>query len=206
VGIAATLGFQGEVALYQGDSGRAFRLGEESLRLRQELGNPREIAWSLELVGRAALAQGELAAARSLFEQMLAVGQSEFFDRSRALCCLGTAALEQGDRERARAYYGECLALRAEPRPRLGLAGSLEGLARIAQADGRPGRAARWFGAAQALRDGLCDPRTPHEQAAYEGSVRALRSELGEAAYQAAWTEGQQASVTQSVEDALGAV
>jgi predicted ATPase len=206
LGIAATLGLLGELALYRGDSEHARRLGEESLRMRREVGNPRDIAWTLVLLGRAALAQGDLEAARSFLTELMAIAQAledaESFTCWR--CHLGALAWQQGDRETARSRFTECLAARPELREGRGLAESLEGLAAIAQAEGRTGRAARLFGAAQAVRDVLHTPRPPHEQTAYETAVRAAQASVGWTAWQAAWTAGRQMPTVQAIEYALG--
>jgi hypothetical protein len=50
--------------------------------------------------------------------------------------------------------------------------------------------AARWFGAAHALRTAIGVPLPPVEGEPYERSVEALRSVLGHALFATAWEEG----------------
>jgi hypothetical protein len=106
-------------------------------------------------------------------------------------------------RERQRLTESYLEALGPELRQRRGIAESLEGLAGIAGAEGQPRRAARLFGAAQAVRDVLCAPRAPHEQAAVERAIQAARATLGESGWREAWTEGQQMPLAEALDDAL---
>jgi hypothetical protein len=53
-----------------------------------------------------------------------------------------------------------------------------------------PLRAVQLWGAVDVLRRAIEIPRPPREQAEYEQAVVALRSTLGDAAFDAAWAEG----------------
>ena len=64
-------------------------------------------------------------------------------------------------------------------------------------------RAARLCGAAAALRVAIGAPLHPTERADYERTVAALRVALGDAAYEAAWAQGQALTLEQAIALAL---
>ena len=63
----------------------------------------------------------------------------------------GNATLRQGDLASAAAYFAEGLRISEELDSQRGIAESLDGLAAVALAQGQPTRAARLFGASEAL-------------------------------------------------------
>ncbi len=66
----------------------------------------------------------------------------------------------------------------------------LEGLADVAEAQGKLIWAARLWGVAEALREAIGAPLPPVWRADYKRSVAAARTYLGEQAFAAAWAEG----------------
>jgi DNA-binding CsgD family transcriptional regulator len=81
------------------------------------------------------------------------------------------------------------------------LASVLEGLAAVMAAQGELAWAARLWGAAAAWRDSRGTPLPPIYRADYERAVTAARTQLGEKAFAAAWSEGR----TMTPEQALAA-
>jgi hypothetical protein len=79
----------------------------------------------------------------------------------------------------------------------------LEGLAAVVAVQGELPWAARLWGTAEALRDGMGTPIPPAYRADYERSVAGARSQLGEQAFAAAWEEGRAMTVEQVVNEAL---
>jgi len=75
----------------------------------------------------------------------------------------------------------------------------------VAAAQGRPGRAARLFGAAEALLQDVGAPMSPSNVADYERSVAAARAELDQATFEAAWAEGRMMPLEAAIELALEA-
>ena len=69
---------------------------------------------------------------------------------------------------------------------RPGIATCLEGLATVAAGPGRPERAARLLGAAEALRRAIGSPMPLVERPASEAAARTARTALGEAGFAAA--------------------
>ncbi|MBA2534361.1 MAG: response regulator transcription factor [Rubrobacter sp.] len=137
--------------------------------------------------------------AEALFRERGYKGHLEF-----VLDNLGWAALLGGDHERARTSFEESLTLCMELGDRLVAAASLEGMACMSGAKGASERAARLFGAAEALREALGDHQhTPEEEALSEPYLAMARSRLDEAAWQAAWAEGRAMPMEQAIEYAL---
>jgi len=67
----------------------------------------------------------------------------------------------------------------------------LEGLAEVVAVQGELPWAARLWGTAEALRDGMGMPIPPAYRADYERSVATVRTQLGEQAFTVTWAEGQ---------------
>jgi hypothetical protein len=79
----------------------------------------------------------------------------------------------------------------------------LEGLAALAVALAQPERAARLFGAAEALREAMGTPLPPAERGAHDRSVAAVRATMGDAAFAVAWAAGRVMSLEEAVALAL---
>jgi DNA-binding CsgD family transcriptional regulator len=80
---------------------------------------------------------------------------------------------------------------------------SLEGFAGLAGAKAQGGRAARLWGAAEALRKTIGDPLSIEGRLYFERSMVAARAQLGEAAWEAAFAEGRAMDLEEAVEYAL---
>src|SRR5206468_1897601 len=93
----------------------------------------------------------------------------------------------------------ESLALDLELGHRWGIAGSLEAFASLAAQEGRLERAARLFGASEALRDALGSVLPVGSRIQHQRHVALTREGLGEPAFAAAWTAGR----AMTLEDAL---
>jgi DNA-binding NarL/FixJ family response regulator len=116
---------------------------------------------------------------------------------------LGWAALLQGDPKRARSYYRESLMLCKELGDKIVASESLEGLACIAGAEGEALRAARLFGAAEALREAVASQHTPEEDALRQPYLATARMLLGRVSWEEAWVDGRAMSMEQAIEYAL---
>ena len=125
---------------------------------------------------------------------------------SQALLLLSEAALELGDPDPARAHLAEALALARGEGDRMTVPDSLEGLARVAGAQGgAPGavRAARLYGATAALREALGAPLLPLQRARHERHVSVVREQLDPAAFDAAWVAWRTLSLEDAIAEAL---
>ena len=195
--VATSLFNLGHAVLHQGDKQRLQALCEEAETLRREKFNDRwALAELLVLLGMAALYGGDHEQAVALLEESMTMFQ-DLGDKQRVTLCvthLWMAELEAGDRTRARALLEENLRLlqRLGIKPRI--YNDLLGSALMAALDGRPARAVRLWASAEALREaiGLAIVLWDHAPTDYEGQMHAMRSQLGEEAFVAAWEEGKE--------------
>jgi len=116
-------------------------------------------------------------------------------------------ALLQDDCARAKTSYQESLTLCKELGDERIASVSLEGLACVASSRGKAQRAARLFGAAEALRESLREAVTfqhdPEEDAWRTPSLADARSRLDETSWEVAWAEGRAMSMEQAIDYAL---
>jgi non-specific serine/threonine protein kinase len=195
----------GYVALQRGDLVEAQTWVAQSLALCQEAHDPEGIAWSLYDAGHLALRQGELTEAEGLLAESLALFRAQGLPLGviRALSSLGHVARAQGQLARAATCYRESIAhapiLRFGPET----ASTLEGLAGVIGTLGRVADAAQLFGAVAALRETISLPRLPVDRPTYERDVAAMRAQLDEATFAAAWAAGQAMPLEQASDAAL---
>jgi hypothetical protein len=116
---------------------------------------------------------------------------------------LGAAATARGEHAAAQELLQESLALQRELGDKEGLAECLERLAGVASVRAQPTRAARLFGAVEALRDALGAPWAPSLREVYTRSLAAARADLGEDVFVAALADGRAMTVDQAVEYGL---
>jgi predicted ATPase/DNA-binding XRE family transcriptional regulator len=190
--IAGSLNNLAAVTRHLGEPDEARRLQEESLALMRELGNKRGIATALTNLGGAAWGQGDYATARLLFEESLALGRELGHKSGVAdgLCNLGEVLTSQGEYAGAYPLHAESLKIRQELGDRWGYAFSLEGFARLAYRQGQAARASRLYGAAEALRQAISCPLSPADQEKQVLIAADLRARLGDADFEAAWSQG----------------
>ena len=119
------------------------------------------------------------------------------------LAYLGWAALLRGDSERARRVLTESLGLQKEVDEKPAASWSLGALACVAEAQGDAGRAARLFGAAQALREAMGLQQEPGVSKLQEPYLAGARSQMDETSWEAAVAEGQAMSFEDMIEYAL---
>jgi len=189
---AWALCFRGLIAHDLGALDDAHAILEEGFSLAREVGNKLMIAVALTQLSGVLHSQGEVALALSLVEEAISRCRAIHALRlTQALTCRGEIALTMRDYERASVLYQESLALWSRWGARRGIAGCLEGIAGLALARGKPADAARLYAAADALREAIGAPRPPRLRAPHEQAIGALRRELGQDAFAAAWSEGQ---------------
>ena len=112
-------------------------------------------------------------------------------------------ALLGGDLQQAKALYKESLTLCRELGAKAGAADSLEWLACVSGADGEALRAARLFGAAEALREALGIRMSPDERTLEEPYLLAASSQLNGRTWDELWEEGRAMSMEAAIEYAL---
>ena len=173
-------------------------------RLQQEVA----LALVDDVLGWVRLSQGDNDAAARLFTDGLAVARraQDWSPQLVLLYNLALATQAQGDLAGAAAHLQEGLALAAEAGDDTSAAYYLEVLAGIAGQQDNPRRAVRLFAAARSILDGRGSgwlpafvPRVPHDDAV----LAALRSQMGDAAFQEAQAWGRSAGSKRAVDYAL---
>jgi tetratricopeptide (TPR) repeat protein len=181
-GLAGPLMYLSEIHAQQKRFVEARTLAEEGLRLVRQTGDTWRISANLDGLGEVILAEGDYLKARGLFQESLALCR-EMNNRRRIayeLRNLGHVARFEQDFTSARAYYVESLTHYRDLDAKPGIANLLDAFARLATAQNRMERAARLFGAADALRVSINASVPPLERKDHEEGVVAARDALGE--------------------------
>jgi predicted ATPase/transcriptional regulator with XRE-family HTH domain len=205
--IAEVLNMLAEVAIVDEDQARAEALLAESRAIEQR-GNhdPNVIGWTLLTLGHAAQLRGAFDHAMQLHQESLACFLA-FGDQHHMLAWayhgLGETALGQGRLDEAERHLAQGLALSQTLGDQASSAWCLAGLGSAAALDEDPERAARLWGAAEALRRAIGCRTAPAARATYERALAVARAQLGEQAFAAAWTAGQAMTVEQAIAETL---
>jgi predicted ATPase/transcriptional regulator with XRE-family HTH domain len=187
----------------QADRGAA--LFEEALALYRRLDNLLGTAMCLVNLGNQTRHSGDLELARARIEEALAIARQleAPFHLAAALDGLGSVARAAGDVPAAAEHARGSLREFARVGERQGVAVSLRSLAWVAWAKGDAARAARLYGAAQAICPIEVAP-DKDERATHEPALAALRRQLGGEAFAAAHESGGLLSLEQATAEASG--
>ena len=207
-GVADALLMLGSTVGTLGDHERDKQLHEEAMVLCRELGYSSTLATSLFSMGYGLLMDGEYDRGEALIEESAELYRERGYKGGLqfAVDNMGWAALLQGDHQRARSSFRESLSLCKELGDQLVASESLNGLACIFAAEGEAGRAARLFGAGEALFEAVGGQHEPGEAAMREPYLRVARSQLDEATWEGAWAEGRAMSFDEAVSNAMAEV
>jgi predicted ATPase/class 3 adenylate cyclase len=203
--LAMVLHSLASMTLETGEQERMKALFEESEALYRESGDIQGLSGSLATQGWAALVEGDTGQARKLLVEGLELSREigdkgmEFWQQS----TLGLVALQEGDTGRARMLLVESLEVFLEMGSRVEVIDSLDDVGAVAVARGEPLRAARLWGAADALREVAGHTLSVAEARMNEPYMSAARSELGETAFRVAWEEGRAMTEEQAIALAL---
>ena len=197
----------GVLASAQGDREQSISFFNEALTLSRGTGNVRRTAASLGNLGITMLVHGDPEAATALLEESLELYR-EIGDSSSiaiGLMYSALAALTQDDHERVQALGEESLTLLQRAEDRQHIADCLEIMAGGFGAQGMAQKAARLWGAAEALREEIGVPLQPEDRKLLDPFLAAARSSLGEVAWQATLAEGRVMMPEQAIEYSLSA-
>ena len=188
----------------QGRLTEAQALHEEALRAYRALGDTLWAPFALNALGLVAYEQGDIDCAAARFEEALAEFQQgdNTYGAAFALTNLAKVARAQADYPRANELFVKGLALWADYGDRRGIAGCLRGLASVAALTGQLERSARLGGAAEVLHEAVGASGTRH-RGQDRHAIAAIRSELGDSAFEAAWAAGRALSLTEAVSEAI---
>jgi DNA-binding CsgD family transcriptional regulator len=144
------------------------------------------------LLGRIALEEGDLAAARSAFEQVSAIGAQldSPWILAAAHTLRGRLARAAGDPAGAEDLHHRALAIALRHRLRGLVAETLEIVASLAVVGESDAEATRLLGAAQAWRETAGQRRWPLDQPRYDADLAELRARLGGDPFEQAWRAG----------------
>ncbi len=184
-GVAVSLTRSAEVALLgQGNLAAAYVLAEEALGLFGELSYKGGMAEALFVLARVQARQGNYPAARSRYEAIL------------------TLAREGDDKRNIHIVYRVEHSRDVPVRPRedddqLNIPFYVEGLAEVVAAQGEGAWAARLWGAAEAMREGIHAPLPKVFCTEYEHAIAAARTQVGEKPFTTAWAQGRAMTLEQ---------
>src|SRR5215469_8031984 len=217
--VAMVLGNLGHLVALQGQYAEASRLLEDSQALLREVrdGGYARNQRLLELMvasevpnflGQVRLAQGDHESAARLFTEGLTAARV-LADRPSILVSLYDLALSRqalGDMTGAREHLTEGLSLAAEAGDQSSAAYYLEAIAAVASLEDNPQRAVRLLAAADSLLESSGSgwlhgyvPRAPHG----DDALAALRSRIGDAAFEQVWAHGRAIAGRGAVEYAM---
>jgi tetratricopeptide (TPR) repeat protein len=199
----------GTLALNSQDLETARSWLEEALDLYPEAGdNDQMISNVRNRLGTLLLIQGDHDRAATMLEEGLALAR-KLGDRlgiNDALYVLAQVAQARGDHALAARRFKEGVALSAEMGDRANLGYFLEGLAVVAGVRGEAKRSVCLFGAAEGLLEAVEAPVYDYfepNRSLYERIKAAMRTQLGDSAFEKTWDRGQAMTFENAVAYAL---
>jgi predicted ATPase/class 3 adenylate cyclase len=206
-GVAFALMCLGAQYAEKGDHERAAPFFEEALALSRRIGDQRNIASTLHNLAEVERQRGNYERAKALGMESMALAREmeDKWELARIVGWLGLLTVFRFDEhDLAEGFLKESLTLNREIGSWEYFAYSLEGFAGLAGAKAQGGRAARLWGAAEALRKSIGAPLSSEGRLYFERSMVAARSQLGEAAWEAAFAQGMAMAPEEAAEYALG--
>jgi hypothetical protein len=209
--VGYSLSWLSMVVLDLGDEATSLAVEAEGRRILREVGDRDALGVNLASSAENALARGDHAAARALFDEMLVIAREMGggWNEIAAQVWLGDLARAEGDLAAARARYAAALGVgRARGARQFGetVTRALRSLAGLSVAAGDPRRAVRVFGAEAAARgDGPIwrAPGTPLGGERWEEDLRLARAALDQATFAACWSAGRAMTLEEAIADAL---
>ncbi len=204
-GAALSLHWLGIAALYTRDYSGAYTLFEERLALSREEGDRWEVGIGLAFLGVVAIHRGDYPAARGFYEQAYALYQELGDQRNVAwsLDMLGLVDGYEGDFVTARVRHTEALAVFRKLGDIKAIAECLPGLARVAEADRQPRRAAKLLGAADSLLARIGIRVDPTKREVWDSTLNAVYMQLDAPTFEAVWAAGHALTLDEAVGYAL---
>ncbi len=204
-GSAFALNILGWIALELGQYTRAGSLLEESLVLWGAIGDPWGTTLALLNLGMRALYQNDTEQAGLLLEESLVLWRAigDAWGTTLALTYLGILAVYRSDANQATSLFEEGLLMARDVRDTTSIILCLEGLSAAAGLQGQRERATKLWGAAEEARAAMSSVMPPLDQERFELLIAAVRTQLDEATWAAAWEEGRAMSLDQAITYAL---
>lgn len=205
-GISRALLNLGNLAQVEARSGEAQDFYMKSLRIEQALGNRQRTANALNNLGLGAAEGRNFAQAHRFFEEALALWKDvgDHCGMACALSNLGGIARRQKHFEDSETALKQALPLAHEAGDRYGLVHIVIEFAFLAAARDQPERCVFLFAAAATLSETNGGPFVLTGDEEYIAATGDVRAVLGEAVYEALWSEGREASLEYVVAVCLG--
>jgi predicted ATPase/serine/threonine protein kinase len=199
--IVRALNVLGLVKQNMGDYAAAQALYEEGLAVERAAGNKQLIAVLVGNLGTVAHALEDYEAARKYYEEAYSIAKAEsiFHSLSNQASNLAETFCLREDYEAALPYALEALDVSEKLGDRILLAHALDKLGAVAVAAGEPEKAARLWGAARAIFDSKGFKIEITEQRFLDRYEASARSAIGDAAFAAAYREGQSMHLKKAV-------
>ena len=205
VNTAAALYSLGVAAMLETEFERSSALLEEARSLQRALGDTIGLARTIAILGLVAMVQWDEIRAQALYEEGLPLAReaNDGLATAYALCLGAGAALGREDHRRVKALCEEGLELSRQMDYKHALVLLLQQSAASAQAQEKPVRSARLWGAIEALRESFGATFSPVERHFYGPYIAAARAQLDEETWERAWAEGQAMTQEEAIEYAL---
>jgi predicted ATPase/class 3 adenylate cyclase len=206
-GVAFALMCLGAQHMEKGDHELAAPFLEEALELSRRIGDKPRIAGNLHNLAEVERQRGNYERAKTLGMESMALAREmeDKWQLARIVGWVGLLTVFSGDEhDLAEGFLKESLTLNREIGSLEYFAYSLEGFAGLAGAKAQGGRAARLWGAAEALRKTIGAPLSIEVRLYFERGMVAARAQLGEAAWEAALAQGMAMAPEEAAEYALG--
>lgn len=184
-------------------------VGEEALKAMlvrcRALGDEWMMAEVLNYLGDLARGHGDIQQATARYEESLALLRKQGLTGTvpSLLHNLGYMALQAGNTRRALRLFRESLILFRDLGDQRGIAECLAGLAGALAAMRLPDRAARLFGAGEALMEAAGASMWRANLADYERNRGVARGQMDDAAFAAAWETGRALTAEQAIAEAV---
>jgi predicted ATPase/DNA-binding SARP family transcriptional activator len=195
------LGVLGDLEMLNGNFEAAQKHLDEAIQLHQSLKRKGGMGFILNALSRVEIIKGNFENARSLLEEDIAI-QKDLGHRMKYLwdCShLGYISVHQGRITEARNIFFEMIQEFFKDKDEMGVGYSLEGMAGLCVAAGKPEEAAWMIGWADATREKIGDTRPPLEQADVDKILAACLLKIGEAPYSKAYDEGKKMTLDEAV-------
>ena len=191
--ICRSLGGLGRVKMEQGDLSQSKALAEESLAIARELNDKTQISFMLNSLGEIARQQEDYESAREFYEEALVLARQESLKALISVLTqnLASVACFQGDNNAALSFALESLKISEELGDKINIGIALGIFAALAAATGETEKAARLFGAMQAIYDAIGYKLIKADQIFFDRYTNQARVAMGDEAYEAAFREGQ---------------
>jgi predicted ATPase/DNA-binding CsgD family transcriptional regulator len=195
------LGIMAGAMFRVGEATIAQRFREQALANSRRFGSPLALALLLGGAGMGAFSQGNLKVARQNTEESLALFR-QIGDKHRiymAASGLADILRQTGDVREAEKLYVEAIHGWRDYGQQGGMARCIECLAFIAIAEKRDRQAARWLGAAEAIREESHTKMIPSEQEEYQPEMIILRDRMNPNDFTSTWSEGRALTLQQII-------